>query len=495
MTAPWTVQTLGAALARGEISAEAVARQSLARIAAEDGRLNAIITPNPALLEEARAIDARRAAGEALGPLAGVPVLVKDTMNMAGLPTTGGWSKLSARAGGVDLIPERDSAVVARMRAAGALLLGKTNVPVMSASGTNANDSWAGPTRNAIAPDRAPGGSSAGSATGVAAGYAVIGLAEETGGSIQNPAAAQGLVGIKPSFGLVPNSGVMPLAGSTRDVVGPVAMTVADAAAALDVLAGYTAEDPKTVAGIGRRPVGGYAAALRPGALKGRRLGLYGPGWRHGTLGPDTAALYAQACAGLTALGAELVEDPFAGTGFADLARFVTALPYDPRGEEAVVHDLDRYLAGFGPQSPIHSLETLRAVTGADPFDPGGPLGYLWEMPRFRHLVETYRAVPDLSDFLAARESYLRLFEQVMAGQRLDGMVMPQTRAEPPPLFSADPILETAVSEINIAGLPGVTVPAGLYPSGAGFGLLFVGPLWSEARLLGFAAEYEAITC
>jgi Asp-tRNA(Asn)/Glu-tRNA(Gln) amidotransferase A subunit family amidase len=205
MTAPWTVQTLTAALAKGEISAEAVAEQSLARIAAEDGRLRAVITPNPDVLTDARRIDARRAAGQAVGRLAGVPVLVKDTMDMAGLPTTGGWSLFSARAGGTDLVPTRDSAVVARMRRAGALLLGKTNVPVMSASGTNANDRWAGPTLNAIAPDRAPGGSSAGSATGVAAGYAVIGLAEETGGSIQNPAAAQGLVGIKPTFALVPN--------------------------------------------------------------------------------------------------------------------------------------------------------------------------------------------------------------------------------------------------------------------------------------------------
>lgn len=185
MTAPWTVQTLTAALVRGKITAEAVAEQSLARIAAEDGQLNAVITPNPRVVEDARAIDRRRAAGEAMGPLAGVPVLVKDTMDMAGLPTTGGLAKLSGRAGGIDLVPRRDSAVVARMRAAGALLLGKTNVPVMSASGTNANDSWAGPTLNAIAPERAPGGSSAGSATGVAAGYAVIGLAEETGGSIQ----------------------------------------------------------------------------------------------------------------------------------------------------------------------------------------------------------------------------------------------------------------------------------------------------------------------
>jgi aspartyl-tRNA(Asn)/glutamyl-tRNA(Gln) amidotransferase subunit A len=494
MTAPWTVQTLAAALARGETTAEAVAEQSLARIAAEDGRLNALITPNPDLLEDARRIDRRRAAGEAVGLLAGVPVLVKDTMDMAGLPTTGGWSRLSARAGGIDLIPYRDSAVVARMRRAGALLLGKTNVPVMSASGTNANDSWAGPTLNAIAPDRAPGGSSTGSATGVAAGYAVIGLAEETGGSIQNPAAAQGLVGIKPTFALVPNSGVMPLANSTRDVVGPVAMTVADAAIALDVLAGYASDDPKTVAGIGHRPPGGYAASLVAGALQGKRLGLYGPGWRHAPLSPAAEALFAQACEGLRELGAELVADPFAGSGFADIAQFLRVMPYDARGEESVVYDFERYLAALGPESPIHSIESLKRLTGADPFDPSGPLRYLWELEDFPALLADYRHPPDLSAFLAAREHYLRVFDAVMAAHRLDAMVMPQTRAEPPPLASSDPILETAVSEINIAGLPGVTVPAGLYPSGVGFGLLFVGRLWSEGTLLSFAAEYEAIT-
>ncbi len=494
MTAPWTVKTLTAALTRGEMTAEAVAEQSLARIAAEDGRLRAVITPNPGVLADARQIDARRAAGQPVGPLAGVPVLVKDTMDMAGLPTTGGWSRLSARAGGTDLIPARDSAVVARMRRAGALLLGKTNVPVMSASGTNANDSWAGPTLNAIAPDRAPGGSSAGSATGVAAGYAVIGLAEETGGSIQNPAAAQGLVGVKPSFGLVPNSGVMPLGGSTRDVVGPIAMTVADAAIALDVLAGYTAEDPKTVAGIGHRPAGGYLGALVPGALQGKRIGLYGPGWRDAPLSTATQALFAQACAGLRELGATLVQDPFAGSGFARIARFPGANPYDARGEDSVLYDLNRYLAAFGPHNAIHSVETLRRVTGVDPFDRSGPLSYLWESESFAELYANYAGTPDFSEFLAAREDYLRVFDSVMSAHGLDAVVMPQTRAEPPLLFAPEPIQETAVSEINIAGLPGVTVPAGLYPSGAGFGLLFVGRMWSEGALLSYAAEYEAIT-
>lgn len=119
----------------------------------------------------------------------------------------GGWHFLCSKAGGTGLIPGTDAPVVARMRAAGCVILGKTNVPVLSATGSHANDSWAGPTLNAMAPDLLPGGSSAGTATAVAASLAVLGLAEETGGSIQNPASAQGLVGIKPTFALVPNAG------------------------------------------------------------------------------------------------------------------------------------------------------------------------------------------------------------------------------------------------------------------------------------------------
>jgi len=488
----WTVGAIQAALARGETTAEALAEQSLAAVAAQDGRLNAMLYLNPTVLEDARAIDRRRAAGEAMGPLAGVPVVVKDTMDMAGLPSTGGWAPLSAKAGGTDLIPTRDSAVVARMRAAGAVLIGKTNVPIMSASGTNANNSWAGPTLNGFAPDLAPGGSSAGSATGVVAGYAVIGMAEETGGSIQNPAAAQNLVGIKPTFALVPNSGVIPLAVSTRDVVGPVARTVMDAAIALDVLAGYTSADPKTIAGVGRRPLAGYAGSLTPGALRGKRLGLYGPGWRRDApLSAGAEALYAEAADTLRGLGAALVADPFAGSGFADLA-LIGPTGFDERGCESVAYDLERYLVAFGPGSAINSTESLRRVTGADPFDRAGVLGFMWDIPEFADLVATCQEAPDLSGFLALREAYLRIFNGVMDAAGLDGMVMPQAREETPLLFASTPIRETAVSEINIAGLPGVTVPAGAYPSGSAFGLLFVGRMWSEGRLLAFAADYES---
>ena len=343
-----TVQSVQEDLRSHRYTARQLAEASLARIATYNPGYNAIITPNPDALREADAIDRRRAAGELLGPLAGIPVVVKDTIDMAGLPTTAGWAPLSGRAGGIDLLPERDAPVVARLRAAGAVILGKTNVPVFSGSADNANDSWAGPTYNAAAPSRAPGGSSTGTATAVAASFAVLGLAEETGGSIQCPAANQALVGIKPTFGLVPNSGVVPLAGSTRDVIGPIARTVRDAAIALDALAGYTPADPKTVAAIGKLPAGGYNAALEGATLKGKRIRTYGPGWLATPVSSETRQLYDHVLLELERQGAVLVDDPFAGSDFASIARPIGKWHYDARGQESVIYDLQQYLAGLG---------------------------------------------------------------------------------------------------------------------------------------------------
>ncbi len=489
-----TVEGAQAAFAAG-VTSEALTRAFLARIEAYDGRYNALVFLNPAALDAARASDARRAAGASLGPLDGVPVVVKDPMDMVGFPTTAGWRLLHAGSGGVDLMPETDSPVVARLRAAGCVILGKTNVPVLSHTGAHANDSWAGPTLNAAAPDLLPGGSSAGTATAVAASFAVLGLAEETGGSIQNPASAQGLVGIKPTFALVPNAGVMPLS-SNRDVVGPIARTVRDAALCLDVLAGYTAEDPKTVAGIGHRPAGGYASKLRDDALAGRRIGLYGPGWRDLPLSEEATALYARAQGELKALGAALVEDPFRGSGFAALRQPTPPLDeFDARGLESVPYDLEQYLKRLGPGAALTSFAAFAAATAAeDAFGPGGVLGFMPNLPAFRACLADPTRPPDLAEFTALKESYLRIVGEVFARERLDALVFPQMRDGLAPLHGGAPIHETTVGEINIAGLPGVTVPAGHYASGAPFCLIVVGPQWSEADLLAYAHAYERAT-
>lgn len=484
-----TVAGVQEGFASGAFTCVALTQACLARIAQHNPRYNALIFLNP----DAAEIDCRRASGESLPPLAGVPVVIKDPMDMQGIPTTAGWSMLTSTKGGVDLIPATDSPVVARMRAAGAIMLGKTNVPVLSASGTNANDSWAGPTLNAAAPDYAPGASSAGTATAVASAMAVLGLAEETGGSIQNPASAQGLVGIKPTFALVPNTGVVPLS-SMRDVVGPIARCVADAALCLDVLAGFTMADPKTTASIGRLPKGGYAAGLSRTALRGKRLGLYGPGWRDQGLSDATAALYARAQGELAARGATLVADPFEGTGFAAI-RHQAPGPFDRRGLESVPYDLEQYLRRLGPGAALGSFAAFAAATAAqNPFAPGGVLQHLAGVPAFEACLADPTRAPDMAGFIAAREAYLALFDAVMDAHQLDALVFPQMRDALPPLFGDGRILATCVSEINIAGLPGVVMPAGAHAKGEPFCLIFIGRQWSEAGLLAMAFDYEQAT-
>ena len=490
-----TLEQAQLAFTRQGITSEAMTQAFLDRVATYNTHYNAIIFMNPEALADARAIDRRRAAGETLGPLAGVPVVVKDTMDMVGFPTTAGWSLLYGKTGGIDLMPLRDAPVVARLRRAGAVILGKTNVPVLSHTGSHANDSWAGSTYNAAGRQFLPGGSSAGTATAVAASMAVLGLGEETGGSIQNPASAQALVGIKPTLALVPTAGVMPLAG-LRDVVGPIARCVRDAALTLDVLAGYTAEDPKTVAAIAAIPRGGYGSKLHPRALEGRRIGLYGPGWRDQPLSEEASRLYARAQSELQAQGAVLVEDPFEGSGFAQLRKPTVPLPeYDGRGLESVPYDLQKYLERMTPAGKVRNFAEFAAATAREnAFGPGGVLSFLPNLPQFPACLADPELPPDQSEFIAAKRAYLEIFRAVLGRARLDALVFPQMRTELGRLQGGDPIHETTVGEINIAGLPGVTVPAGYYASGAPFNLIFVGRLWSEAELLAYAYAYESAT-
>lgn len=482
-----TISDIHEAYEQGRYTSEQLTEAFLSRIDTYNPHYNAFTTFNPKALDEAREIDRRRKAGEKPGLMAGVPVVVKDTMDVAGLASTAGYAPLSKKAGGIDLIPERDSAVVQRLRAAGAIILAKTNVPVFSGNPANANDSWAGVTYNALNRSWSPGGSSAGSATAVAANFAVVGLAEETGGSIQNPAGAQSLVAIKPSFGLVPNSGVIPQAGSTRDVIGPITRNVRDAAIALDVLAGYTLDDPKTTAAFGNIPQGGYASGLKPGALKGKRIGLFGAGWSDSfeTLPVETKEQYRKAIEKIEALGGKVVEDPFAGSALMALAPSDGS--YDARGSDAHAYDLDVYLKNLGESAVVHSLAQLQEKIGINLFEVNGPLEYyVSQLPVLAQTYKTPTVAPDLSAFADLRENYLRVFNQVMDEKNLDALVFPQM-FEPMGDVYKGFMDATTSSVINIAGIPGVVVPSGAYPQGQPFSLIFVGRMWSERELLAFA--------
>ncbi|WP_274648852.1 amidase [Paenibacillus humicola] len=474
-----TLQQLEAGFESGEYTSEQVVKAYLDRIAKYEPNYNAFTVMNPKALDQAREIDRRRAAGEKLGPLAGVPIVIKEAVDMAGFPSTMGWAPLSKQKGGIELIPEKDAPVVARLKDADAIILGRTNIPAFSSSGTRATTSWDGDTYNAVDRRLVPGGSSSGTAMSVSGNFAVLGIAEETGGSIQNPAAAQALVGIKPSFGLVPNAGVVPLGGSTRDVIGTHARTVHDAAAMLDVIAGYSYEDPKTVASIGNMPRGGYTSKLNKQALRGKRIGLYGKGWRDQELTEETQALYDRAVNELEKQGAVVIPDPFAGTGFAEYVKEAGSV-----GIESVIYDMQNYLHRLGPSAAIHTVRELIDKTGETP-----PV-----FSRYNGNLPDPDGEPDLSKFLEARTKLLQIINDVMNRYDLDALAYPQMFKETPLLASDDDIGATTVSEINIAGVPLVTVPAGYYKSGSPFAIAFTGKMWSEADLLGMAYDYEQAT-
>ena len=474
-----TLSELQAGYKNGQYTAEEVVKAYLDRIDQYEPNYNAFTVMNAQALEKAREIDKRRAAGEPLGALAGVPIVIKEAVDMAGFPSTMGWAPLSKEKGGIELIPEFDAPVVARLKAADAIILGRTNIPAFSSSGTRATTSWDGDTYNAVDRKLVPGASSSGTATAISGNMAILGIAEETGGSIQNPAAAQAIVGIKPTFGLVPNAGVVPLGGSTRDVIGTHARTVRDAAAMLDVIAGYSFEDPKTVAAIGNIPRNGYTSKLSKSALQGKRIGLYGPGWRDQDLTEETQALYDRAIEELKKQGAVVVPDPFAGTEFAEYFKASGSV-----GIESVIYDMEAYLKRLGKNAAITSVAELLEKTNEKPS----------VFNRYNDDLPDPTSVADLSNFVAVRTKLLRIIGDVMDKNDLDGFVFPQMFKETPLLSSEDNIGATTVSEINVAGVPLVTVPAGYYKSGSPFALAFFGKMWSEADLLGMAYDYEQAT-
>lgn len=484
-----TAEQIQADYAEGRYTAVQLTQAFLGRIERFEDLYNAFISMNPDALPTAAALDREYASTGPRGPLHGVPVVIKDNIDQAGQVTTAGYDGFSAATGGVDMIPDDDAAVVTRLREAGAVILGKTNLPDFAGHGTRTESSVAGVTLNAYDVTRVPGGSSGGTATAVNASFAVLGLGTETGGSIQNPSAAQALVGVKPTYGLVPLEGVVPLNGSYADVVGPMAKTVLDAAAALDVLAGPTPEDLATYAASGNMPEGGYAAALDPDALAGARFGLVGEGWRDTwlPLAEETEAIYREAIAALHERGAETLEDPFAGTGFVEL------YAERPRVPSASAYDMLNYFRGLGPGAAFHSVEEWEALSGRP----------------FRDREDTERPPParpsateEGDAFQSWRADIRALFRSVLEDSDLDGLFFPQAGApigdlvEDPerPDFNPNNHPELPSNVINDIGLPVVTVPFGYYADGTPFVLAFIGDLWTEAELLAYAYDLEQAT-
>jgi amidase len=479
-----TLAELQTELAAGRVTSVQLTAAYLARIATLDRagpRLNSVIELNADALAIAAELDAERQAGRLRGPLHGIPVLVKDNLDTAdGMQTTAGSLALVGQK-----VP-RDAHVVARLRDAGAVLLGKTNLSEWANfRGSNSSSGWSargGQTRNPYALDRNPSGSSSGSAVAVSANLAPVAIGTETNGSIVSPSSACGIVGFKPTVGLVSRSGIIPLAAS-QDTAGPMARTVADAALVLAAIAGRDERDPATRA-IPAEVLAALGQPLPAGALRGARLGVVrGPFGISSRVDP----VLERAIAALRASGAEVVDD----VKVAALGKFGSST------YEVLLFEfkdgLNRYLAEPGRVAPIRTLAEAIAFNEAN---AARELAFFGQED---FLDAEARGALSAPAYVKARETAQRLaraegLDAALDIGRFDALVM-LTRG---PAAMTDHVLGEksaggSATLAAVAGYPSVTVPAGdLF--GLPIGVSFVGRAWSDARLLALAADFEERT-
>ncbi len=474
-------------MAQGRLTALALTQAYLARVATLDRAgptLGSVIEINPDAESLAAALDAERAAGKLRGPLHGLPVLIKDNIAT--------HDRMATTAGSVALAgvsAAQDATLVTRLRDTGTVMLGKTNLSEWANFRGQASISgWSsrgGQTRNPYALDRSPSGSSSGTGAALAANLALLGVGTETDGSITSPASVQGLVGVKPTLGLVSRHGVIPIAPS-QDTAGPMCRSVPDAALLLWAMSGIDPADPATRAQAGRFDRNALLK-LPQGALRGRRLGV-AVNLVEGH-GRATVALFDAALAALQAAGATLVRAPLPslqamGAGELDV------LVYEMAPAMAA------YLRAFAPGAPLKTLADVVAFNQAHP-ETLALFGQEWFEASVASVANGgLRAAKYRNSLSAGRRAARALGIDAMLKQhRLDAIVAPTTG----PAGLIDVIkgdqdgTPSATTPAAVAGYPHVTVPMGQV-SGLPVGLSFFGTAWSDARLLALAADYEQRT-
>jgi amidase len=480
-----TVADLQRRMETGRDSARTLVDKYLARIAAIDAAgpaLHSVIEINPDARSIADALDAERNAKGPRGPLHGIPVLIKDNIATADrMMTTAGSIALEGA------MPPADAFIVKRLRDAGAVILGKTNLSEWANfRSTHSTSGWSGrggQTKNPYVLDRNPSGSSSGSGAAIAASLAAIAIGTETDGSITSPANNNGIVGIKPTLGLVSRFGIIPIAHS-QDTAGPMTRTVTDAAILLGALAGADPQDDATK-DAAVKGLADYTKSLDVNGLQGARIGVV----RAKLMGYHAAtdALVEAAIADLKKLGATIVDPAdIPHVGEYDASEF-EVLEYEFKA------DLAKYFAWLGPTSPMKSLDDLAAfnrahadrelqVFGQEIVESAAKRGPLTD-EKYKRMVASNRR-------LAGAEG----IDAVMTRLNLDALIAP-TGA---PAWVTDPVsgdhyLGSATTPAAVAGYPHITVPAGQV-SGLPVGLSFFGRAWSEPLLIKFAYAYEQAT-
>lgn len=468
----YSIAQLHAAMSEGRLTSEQLTAWYLERIGRLDQStgINAIVALNPDALADARALDARFASDGMRGLLHGIPMLIKDNVDVAGLPTTAGSLALKGN------IAAQDAHLVQRLREEGAIILGKTNMAEWAFSPNITVSSRGGLTRNPYNTLHTTAGSSGGTAAGVAANFAVAGIGTDTGNSIRGPSSHQALVGIRSSMGLTSRYGVVPLY-LRNDIAGPMARSVEDAARILQSIAGTDPRDPVTA----RAPDPSrrlYVDALRVDALQGVRIGVM----RYYTALPDANAeinaLFEQALRDLEQQGAVLVQD-FAIEGFETLIQnnWCNTFP----------EDVNAYLA---QQTQPHAAKTLDEVIASGLYLPS-IAGNLQQMPaNGRSNAECLDLYSNPRN-VAFRDAVLA----AMYDHQVSALVYPTWST--PPRRIDDTTSPTGDNSQHIAphtGLPAITLPMGFTAAALPAGLSFLGALFSESTLLGYAYDYEQAT-
>lgn len=479
-----SIADINAAFDSGALTSERLVGLSLARIDAFDEagpKLNAVMRINPDALKVARALDDERRKNGPRSPLHGIPVVLKDNIDTADIPTTAGSFMLAGS------IPPDDAFLARQLRAAGAVILAKLNMSEF-ASG-DAMNSLDGPTYNPHDPSRTPSGSSGGTGASIAAAYAMVGLGTDTGGSVRGPSAANGIVGLKPTLGLLSRDGIIPLALSF-DTAGPMARHVYDVAAALGVLVGVDAADAATAQSDGKY-FRDYTQFLDDNALEGARIGI-ARDFMESDREVDwivEAALESMRDAGAEVVDVELPEWLLESRG-----KLYRAIRY--REFRAQIED---YLATTGPDYPKTLADLVKRSKTLTARQEDGVIP---NPSRWRLMLDEEES-GELTDYeyVAVRDYGLALVRGVIGGlieaEDLDAIVYP-TSPERPQRVDPDPDPqgapgsgESAVILANLTGFPDLIVPAGFTGRGLPVAISFMGPAFSEPRLLALGYAFE----
>jgi len=476
-----TIAGIQAAYLSGKTTAHEVTQAYLDRIAAYDKKgpyLNSLITVSTRALADADKLDAElKSTGKLAGPLHGIPVIVKDNLDTTDMPTSSGVALFR------DFVPPKDAFIVARLRAAGAIVLAKSSLSELAMGlADSINSALPGFTRNPYNTAHASGGSSGGTGVALAANFGTVGIGTDTGGSVRAPSSINNLVGIRPTVGLVSRTGMGPL-DSVRDTPGPMGRDVEDVARLLDVMACVDPADARTAPATGKIPKT-YTAFLDKNGLKGVRLGVLRQALtRQDGADPEVVALFEKAISDLRAAGAVIVDD-FTVPGF-------EKFPSPPQTAAQTKADWERFFAYEGPTFPVKTVAELRDA-------PMGKRVHPLHAPRVAEIAAITKSPeedPQTIQGLKDEQMYRDKFGAAMDAAHVDALIFPVWNF--PPKINGDRG-QTPQGSLTFIGSatqwPVVVVPMGFVGENLPMGFQFFGRPWTEGQLIKFAYAYEQAT-